>query len=227
VAKIATLIDKSDTCELVRDQIAAILVTESEQQQQLARDAGKEPDLWKLRVFTERSNPWDEFPKELANDGSDNFSPIVNVCWDTSQDDEKASNVVGTQKCDGTFNVDCYGAAVSIDTADGHAPGDREAAFEAQRAARLVRNILMAGPYTYLDMRPTVVRRWRASSQAFQPQMGDHPTTHVQAVRHVFKVSFAETSPQTEGVPVSVISLTVKRSENGQVLLQADFPQES
>ena len=46
------LIDKLDTFEIVRDEIAAILATEIASQEALA--AGEpDPTLWRLRVFLE------------------------------------------------------------------------------------------------------------------------------------------------------------------------------
>ena len=56
------LIDKQDSFEIVRDQIAAILKTEITSQIALATTAGKpNPDDWKLRIFSERANPWEQF----------------------------------------------------------------------------------------------------------------------------------------------------------------------
>ena len=58
---IAELIDKQDNSEIVRDQIAAILATEVANQQALATADGKDPADYKLRIYTERSNPWEAF----------------------------------------------------------------------------------------------------------------------------------------------------------------------
>jgi hypothetical protein len=220
-AKILSLIDKRDNAEIIRDEIAAILLLESTKQQELATEAAKDPELWRLRIFTERANPWDEF----VGDAPDT-APLVNVWWDNSNDDEKASNVVERQRVVGTFNVDCYGYGVSVESDEGHNPGDETAAFEAQRAARLVRNILMSGQYAYLGMRGVVGRRWRASAQAFQPAIDSRPVAHVSAVRVAMRVEFNEFSPQVEGVPLALISVAVKRTTSGEVIFTADYPQE-
>ena len=53
-----SLIDKQDSFEIVRDQIAGILYENQLAQQALAVTAGKDPALWELRVFTEATNPW-------------------------------------------------------------------------------------------------------------------------------------------------------------------------
>ena len=58
---IDTLIDKQDTFEIVRDQIAAILATEVASQMSKAVEAEKDPALWKLRIFAERFNPFEEW----------------------------------------------------------------------------------------------------------------------------------------------------------------------
>jgi hypothetical protein len=54
------LIDKQDTSELIRDNIVSILASEVQSQMQLADDAGKDPLHWKLRIFKEASNPFEQ-----------------------------------------------------------------------------------------------------------------------------------------------------------------------
>jgi hypothetical protein len=127
------------------------------------------------------------------------------------------------------FNIDCYGYGISTGTIEGHDPGDARAALEAQRARRLVRNILMAGTYTYLGFPrregAVVWRRWLLSETAFQPQIDGRQVQHVQAVRLALQVEFSELSPQVPSVTLELISAQVKRTETGQLLLRADYPQ--
>lgn len=216
---IASLIDKQDTVEIVRDQIAAILATESSAQQALASSAGKDPDLWKLRVFQERANPWENLPSK-TND----TSPVVNVWWDSSTFDQSASNVVERQKSSATINVDCYGYGVSSNTpGGGHTPGDRNAAETVQRAVRLARNILMAAEYTYLGLRGVVWQRWVDSIAIFQPQQDNQNVDHIVGARLSFRVDFNEYSPQVEPVTLELLSVDVKRTEDDQIVVEADY----
>ena len=76
------LIDRQDTFEIIRDQIAALLATEISNQQALASAAGKDPDLWKLRIYLERMNAWEAW----LNDQSD-LSPLVNIWFASSAPD--------------------------------------------------------------------------------------------------------------------------------------------
>lgn len=108
---IASLIDKQDTVEIIRDQIAAILALETTAQQALATAAAKDPDLWKLRIYQERANPWENLPSK-----TDDRSPVVNVWWDSSTFDMSASNIVERQKSSATINIDCYGYGISATT---------------------------------------------------------------------------------------------------------------
>jgi hypothetical protein len=219
--QIAELIDKQDNSELVRDQIAAILLAETEQQQVLAPLAGKSAALWKLRIYTERSNPWDEF-----NDGDQtavDTSPIVNISLDSVTFDPKSSNSVERQKAVGVYHVDVYGYAVSAASEYGHEPGDEAAAVEVQRAMRLVRNVLMAGHYVYLAMRGTVWRRWPERVQIFQPQMDGRPIQHVIAARLTLNVEFNETSPQVQGQPLDLITWQTKRASDGRVMFETHY----
>jgi hypothetical protein len=216
---ISTLIDKQDTFEIVRDRIAAILTTEIASQMQLATDAGKDPNDWKLRIFTERSNPWEEFLNEPVD-----ISPLVNVWFDNSGFDPSKSNVVERQASETVYNIDCYGYGRSRDDgATGHIPGDREASFEVQRALRLVRNILMSAEYTYLALRGTVWHRMPQSITAFQPQLDARQMQQIVGARLAFRVIFNEFSPQVEPVDLELLSVDVIRTEDGEIVLEADY----
>lgn len=216
---ISTLIDKQDNFELVRNQIAAILVLEVASQMALATTAGKDPNDWKLRIFTERSNPWEQF----LNDQTDT-SPLVNIWYDNSNFNKSSSNVMERQKSESVFNIDCYGFGISSDVAvGGHDPGDREAAFEVQKALRLVRNILMAAEYTYLGMRGLVWLRWPQSITAFQPEINGQQIQQISGARIALNVDFSEFSPQYVEETLEYLSVDVKRAEDGSIVLEADY----
>jgi len=216
---IPTLIDKQDTIEIVRDQIGAILASEVASQMALATTGGKDPNDWKLRIFTERSNPWEQW----LNSQSDT-SPIINVWVDNASYDPKASNILERQKTEAVYNIDCYGYGQSADNvAGGHTPGDREAAFEVQRALRLVRNILMAAEYTYLSLRGVVWSRWPQSVTIFQPQLDGRQMQQVVGARLAFRVTFSEFSPQVAEETLDIVSIDVIRTEDGQIVVEADY----
>lgn len=216
---IQTLIDKQDSFEIVRDKIVDILKTETVNQQALAIAAAKDPNDWKLRIFSERSNPFEEFLREPVAD----TSPLINVAYDNSNFDKSSSDVKERQTSDTIYNIDCYGYGVSSDDGAGHKPGDQEAAFETQRAVRLVRNILMASNYTYLGMRGLVGTRWPQSINAFQPAINEVPVNHVIGVRIAFQVRFNEFSPQYVADVLELISIETFRAEDGEVLLLTDY----
>lgn len=216
---ISALINKQDNVEIVRDQIAAILALEVAAQMQLATDAALDPDDWKVRVFQERANPWEVFPSKRQDD-----APLVNVWWDNSAFEAQASNISERQKSSTVYNLDCYGYGKSRDNpSGGHHCGDQNAAEEAQRAVRLVRNILMAAEYAYLDLRGTVWRRWINSITIFQPQQDNQNVHHVVGARIAFRVEFNEYSPQVEPETLDLLSATVQRTEDNQVVIEADY----
>lgn len=216
---IAALIDKQDNVEIIRDQIAAIFVTEVASQMALAPGAGKDPDDFKLRIFTERSNPWEQFLNEQTD-----TSPLVNVWVENISYDPKASNILERQKAEAVYNIDCYGFGKSRDDGgSGHIPGDREAAFEAQRALRLVRNILMAAEYTYLSLRSLVWQRWPQSVTIFQPQIDARQAQQVVGARLALRVTFNEFSPQVPAETLELVSVDVIRAEDGEIVLTADY----
>ena len=215
---IPTLIDKQDNFEVIRDQIAAILVLEVASQMALATLAAKDPNDFKLRIFTERSNPWEQF----LNDQVDR-SPLVNVWYDNSNFNLSKSNILERQASETIYNIDCYGFGISKDDGAGHKPGDREAALEVQKALRLVRNILMAAEYTYLGLRGLVWQRWPQSITVFQPELGSQPVQQIVGARLAFRVIFNEFSPQFELETLELLSVDVRRVEDGEIVLEADY----
>lgn len=220
-AKLTELIVGRDASEVVRDEIAAILAVELAEQQTLAIAEAEDPDDYNLRVFLERAHPWHEF--QDAPDPAQAF-PIVNVALESVSYDESGSNTVESQKAQGLYYIDCYGYGVSEDDGGtGHTPGDEMAALEAQRALRLVRRVLMAGPYTYLGLRPMVTKRWPQSVQAFQPQLGTTTVQNVVAVRLALAVTFYEHSPQYVAETLELVSTEVKRSSTGEIFLTAQY----
>lgn len=227
MAEITTLISNRDASEIIRDKLADIILAEVAGQQALATLQAQDPLEWGLRVFLERSNPWAEF--QDASDDDLDTTPIVNIQLDNYNVDTTKSNVVSRQKCTAIYHIDCYGFGVSESEVSGHKPGDWVASIEAQRAVRLVRNILMAAHYTYLGLQGTVWRRMLQGVQVFQPPQDGRTTQHVVGARMSFEVGYSEFSPQVAGEPLELISMSFLRAENGevflpeQVIVAADF----
>lgn len=221
---ISDLIKKFDTFELVRDQIAGILVGESASQMALAPGfvPPQDPELWRLLVFRERSLPWEDYLGEQPAV----MAPIVNVWFDSEGFDQSQGNVVEQQQARGVFNVDCYGYGVARSVAGGgQLTADQAAALEAQRCFRLVRNILMAAEYTYLGLRGLVGRRWPGDVQTLQPDQGGRPVTRVSALRFPLRVDYLEGAAQIPGEVLEAVFLRVTESTvTGQLLLEAEFP---
>jgi hypothetical protein len=225
-ALINTLIDKLDTYEIVRDKVALILAEESANQQQLATDEGKDPALWKLRVYIERTNPW-EFLRTNDGKAPGDRSPVVCVWFDNSNMDARASQTIDRQQMDVTINIDVYGIGVTelLAGGAGHKPGDENAALEVQRGARLVRNILMADSYVVLGFPRAlglVGQRQISTIQSFQPEFGNQNAQQLAGLRLSLQVKTSELAPQTEAVILEEINAIV-RDEDGQILIDATF----
>lgn len=209
------LIDTPDRFETVRDQIAAILAVERDDQKVKAAAAGKNPALWDFKVYEERANPWGDYLNENAD-----LTPIVNVWFDSDSFAEGATTRAETQKCNAFYNVDVIAAAKRTTTT----AGDETAAKDAQRIARLVRNILMASEYTYLALpRGTCWDRQVESREAFQPGIGADASIRVLGMRVRMRVSFNEISPQYEGVALTGLDVEIKRAETGEVYTNLSY----
>jgi hypothetical protein len=223
---ITQLIDKRDNVEIIRDQIAAILCSEVTNQVKLAKAAHKPWLDRHLHIYTERSSPWDDFMSipDGAKEQPDRLCPIVAVSFENTNY-EKAGSDFERQRTVGIFNIDCYGYGVARDDGgNGHCPGDAQASLNAQRAVRLVRNLLMAAEYETLKMTGVVSRRWFQSVSMFQPQIDGRSVERVVAARMALEVTFNEYSPQVEGQPLELIAATLRRYETGQVYLVAQYP---
>lgn len=221
---IQSLIDKRDANEVVRDKIAEILLAESASQQQLAIADGRDPAPWKLRVFIDRSNPWEEWRDLEADDPTADRSPIVNITLESMSFPGAKGDTVEKQSAAATFFIDCYGVGISAQTLDGHVSADQMAAAECQRCFRLVRNILMAATYIYLDLRGHVGKRWPQSVQFLQPELDTRPTQKVNVARFSLGVDFNEYSPQYEGQTLESIVVDVIRHGSGEVYFTAEYP---
>ncbi len=218
-ALITTLIDKTDSNELVRDQLAAILAVEVANQRVLAAAAAKDPNDYSFTIYTEKSRPWE----------TDKF-PCVNIIFDNDRFDNKNSNNIDRQRVIGTYHIDCYAKKNTNDSQT----GDERASREADRIARLVRNILMMNEYTYLlfgsrealaGTIPTqlVFSRYIQRREKWQPDIRTEGFENVIACRLTTEVVYDEFSPQTETVDFETIINSCIRGEDDEVLFGAEY----
>lgn len=217
---IEALVDKQDTFEIIRDQIATILVNETASQQALATAGGKDPDDWKIRVYLERADAWEQFLNPEVTD----TSPICNIWVDGSDYDPSDSNIINNLKAETTYNIDIYGYGLSEADGSGQIHGDEAAAFNAQRGYRLVRNWLYNEIYTYLDLpRGTVFSRWFTSFRELQPEYDGSQVQNIVCIRAKFRVDHRELTAQQTYELLEIINIEVKRAEDGQLLAQVVY----
>lgn len=218
---IQELITGYDTFELVRDKIASILALETASQQSLAGSApGENPDDYKIRVFKERANAWEQF---LYNHLEIDTSPVVNVWFDSLQFPENAGNVLNNQMSDNIYNIDVYGYGETVETENGQVPGDLTAALNAHRALRLCRKWIMADQYAYLDLRGLVGYRWPQQMQTFQPEYDANTVQKIVGARLALRVRCAEASPQYIAENLEIINSTIRSGIDGEILTIQQF----
>lgn len=226
---VQSLIDKQGTLRAVRDQVAAIILGNSANQQALAESAGKDPKPWKLRVFVDRTDCSGEY---TSNDDDEDApqrdpTPIVNVQFDETEYDKKRGTPTQHQQADATFCIDIYGCGVATDTTDGHAPGDAAAADEALRAYMLVFNFLMSDVCSNLGLPGIVGDHWPEKFKLLAVPPGDRDKPRVERVavgRLELSVSFVEFAPQYEAPLLETVTGTVKRKETGELYLTTKPP---
>ena len=216
---IQELIDKQDSFEIIRDKIALILANETANQQTLATNGGKNPELWKIRVYAERSNPFENFLNEVTDK-----SPIVNIWTDNLNYEKNASTTFERHKTTCVYNIDCYGYGEASDNVSGgHIAGDYDANINVQRCIRLVRNILMSSIYHQLDLTGLVWHKWIDSVSFFQPEINANSMQKISGARLSLAVTFNEFSPQYIGTELDYIAIDIKRSLDGQIIAEADY----
>lgn len=202
---INSLIDKLDTKEILLLNIQQILDIESANQVQLATDAGQaNPQEWALRVYTERSNPF-----ELFRDESTLEVPRVVIFFDRGQ--EVHSNAVERSTETGTFAIEVYGAANS----HGGVPADFLAAQRMERGIRLVRNILMDAQYDQLGAPrgQLVWRRRVATVETFRPPQESDAATRTIAARVSLEVTYNEYAGEYEPAVLEFFNAVISRSD--------------
>lgn len=218
-AQINTLLTEPDGSELVRDQIAAILRLELDNQRALATAQSLDPTPWDVRVFVERAGAFEE---GIARPSK--ARPLVNVWIDNQTWDESASNIMERQKTRAFINVDVTGYGVArLGESGGQEPADHRAALECQRVVRLCRQMLMAAPYTYLGMRGVVWRRWPQSLSYYQPTIDQRRVLEALGGRLTFAVDFNEFSPQTAPETLEFLAVQLQRAETGEVYFDAAY----
>jgi hypothetical protein len=199
---ITALIEGKDNIEVLRDQIAAILSLELQNQKRMAEEAGREDAAqYAVRVFVENSRPYEAWDKK---------SPVrlMNVVL------PKASLVsggrTGSQKEGAVFWVDC--ASTGNDAASQW--NEKSAVCRAWAVCRLARNILMSDAYLYLGLRGVVGSRAVTAMEAGTPQSGDMgEAVQFAVVRLTLEVQFAERYVEQEGPPIEGIDFEITPAE--------------
>lgn len=220
-----SLIDKQDSFELVRDQIAGLLVAELANQQALATAAAKDPLLWTMSVYVERDWPREQWlnagPALTAA-----TAPIVSIWVESSNRDDSKTTVPGARQAyDVTYLLDISARGVTSDEAgSGHRPADYDARANCHAAVRLVRNILSATENRKLQMPPGIV--WAHPSFEtidFGPAELDEtqPNISVWNARCRFRVTMNEFSPEYEGDILELIAIDI--SDHGGVILSTEI----
>lgn len=216
---IDTLINKQDTSEIVRDQIAAILASETVAQQALATAAAEDPENWRFKVYLERSQPFNDWLN--ADLETLDPAPLVNVSIDNYSCSERMGDPVTRQQSEAIFNIDCYGLGRARTNGVGHIAGDKDAALECQRIVRLVRNILMSANYIHLGLKGTVGKRWVTGVEFYDVPQEQRTVQQVMAARVRLMVTYNEFGPQH--TPTTLEYLAVDILDGGQVLIEADY----
>jgi hypothetical protein len=198
-ALISELIDAPDTVEIVRDQIAAILSLELQNQSALAQSAGI-PNVkeFEVPVYVENARPYDgdSVPIRFVNI---TLPRVISISGNAR---------LGSQKEQSTIFIDC----VACGNDSGDFRDDKSSSLRAWRVARIVRRILMSDAYTYLGLRGVVGSRLVTSLEAGTPEKSEREkeaSLFFTIIRISLEVQFAERYIEMTGVPLESIAFEV------------------
>lgn len=220
-AKITQLINKQDSFEIIRDQIAAILEIEKENQKVLA---GPSADDYDFKVYIEKFHPW-----ELLIDSNGDLigdTKLANVFFDTtSQNSSQTSQASQTHVYDGIINIDCYGAKITEEISEGtHNAGDELTARESQRVARLARNILAYNEYYPKLALSGIVNNFTIKQlNSLQPNIQDRPSSNIMVTRIMLQINYNEFNFATVPATLGLLTSKCTRAEDGSLYFQTDF----
>lgn len=195
-----------DNIEVIREQIAALLVLDLKEQYRLAKEA-EDPNKkdYDVSVFVEKDNPIQFVEK------AENPFPLVNVSLESAEQ-AGSTATVNRQSMTATFYVDVYATG----NADSLEDKGMKASMKAWKTARLVRRILRAETNTYLRLRG-IVGGVSLSFQSGEPA-DVQSAIRVKMVRVTAKVDYTENVEITSGPGIEVISMTVK-DDTGEVIV--------
>jgi len=200
---ITELIDTPDNVETVRDQIAAILSLELQNQLAIAKDEGAPNSAdYDIKIYAENSRPYDTVEDEAVS--------VVNVvCQEVTV--PHGNPRMGDQKEQAIFHLYC----IANGNANGNFRDDKSATFRAWKIMRLVRRILMSEPYTYLGMRKIVTSRTFTKMEAGTPAVQSAQAFTV--IRAFLEVQFVEGYIGGPSVPFEGYDFEVS-PDDGQVI---------
>jgi hypothetical protein len=202
------LVTVPDNVEVIRDQIAAILSLEIQNQSALARKAAL-PDYkgdFDIPVYVENGRPYEASGEMPLMRFMNVLLPKVAV--------PQTNPRTGGQKEKATFYVDC--AACGNDS--GSFRDDKSASIRAWKVCRLARRILTADAYMYLGMRGIVGSRTIVSMEAGSPddRQESESAYEYAVIRIMLEVTFVERSIETRGEILEGIDFEID-PENGQL----------
>jgi hypothetical protein len=199
------LIAEPDVAEIVRDQVAAILSLELQNQYQLAVAAEVPRPLdYKIKVYVENERPYDSVNAE-------DLLSFINITI-PKIDIPRGNSRLGDQKEAALFHIHC----AACGNTSGTFRDDKSASLRAWRVMRLVRRIVMADVYTYLGMRKTVGQRHIFLMEAGSPPASDKNALAYKVIRASLEVSFVERSIEAPSVTLEGIDYEVE-PETGEV----------
>jgi len=217
--------------EIVRDQIALIIVNELQNQKSIAENlAATQPETLVGRqavsdldngIFDIIQNIFIE--KGTKFDGSE--LPGMNIYYNRSDFPMNEGNPINHQVADASYTIEAHITAKHKQKDDEIKYGDEKAARIAARTMGLIRAIIMSGQYVRLGYSKTdnlVWRRWVNSVDVIQPDYQESDAVHGTVGILNIAVKFNEIGPAVRGEIlqkiIAEINVKLHTSYDGKVI---------
>jgi hypothetical protein len=210
------LVPFSSNTQLVINKIAEILIYELENQQKMAALIGNDADDYNIRVYTDRSDPLDQF--------KDDKTALVNVELADNIVDLKATAIYGRQHESVTINLYIYALGQARETTTGHIPADYDASQKVKKVRNVINRILRADINSNLQLNRHIVNSVIIdSAQYLTPDFNNREYGSIVAMRIALRCNVIEEPLINFGVKLESIVIDIEKDTTGRVYTTLEY----
>ena len=216
--------------ELVRDQIALIIITELPKQKAIAVDlaANQPATLQGIQAQTDLDNGVYDIINNIFTEKGTQFTekqlPGINIVYGNSGYSATEGDNINQQVSNSNYAIGVHFEGIHEQTGDVIKKGDEKAARVTARTLGLLRGILMSGQYKTLgdEFKGIIWKRRVTSLDVLQPDYQEINGRHGIVGLLNMEVKFSEIGPAIDGVQLAAtinnIRVKLRTDDDGKVI---------